>query len=48
MCIQGNKAKFGGRVYRFGDKYGANIDEYGTLSAPSSARAGDGRRAPLI
>merc|ERR1719230_224490 len=31
---QGNKAKFGGRVYRFGDKYGANIDEYAPIFSP--------------
>merc|ERR1711907_237106 len=31
---QGNKAKFGGVVYRFGDKYKGGIDEYSPIFTP--------------
>jgi len=31
---QGNKAKFGGVVYRFGDKYNGNIDEFAPIFTP--------------
>jgi len=39
---QGVKAKYGGVVYRFGDKYGGNIDEYSPIFLPEDrARTGD-------
>ena len=31
---QGNKAKFGGVVYRYGDKYKGNIDEFAPIFTP--------------
>jgi len=33
---QGVKAKYGGVVYRFGDKYGGNIDEFSPIFTPDT------------
>jgi len=33
---QGNKAKYGGVVYRFGSKYGGNVDEYSPIFLPET------------
>lgn len=39
---QGSKAKYGGVVYRFGDKYGGNIDEFSPIFLPENrSRSGD-------
>ena len=33
---QGNKSKFGGKVFRYADKYGGNIDEYAPIFTPET------------
>jgi len=33
---QGSKARYGGVVYRFGDKYGGNIDEFAPIFTPQT------------
>merc|ERR1739847_238468 len=37
---QGKKARLGGRVYQFADKYGGNIDEYSPIWAPETRQPG--------
>merc|ERR1711933_615412 len=37
---QGKKARLGGRVYQFADKYGGNIDEYSPIWTPETRQPG--------
>ena len=37
---QGKKARLGGRVYQFADKYGGNIDEYSPIWTPETRAPG--------
>merc|ERR1711912_52242 len=46
---QGNKAKFGGKVFRFGDKYGGGIDEYAPIFTPEDrSSTGDTYQGGLL
>ena len=46
---QGNKAKYGGRVYRFGEKYGGNVDEYSPIFLPETrSSSGDTYQPGLL
>merc|ERR1712205_162016 len=45
---QGKKARLGGRVYQFADKYGGNIDEYALRLKPPITPAKVRSPAPLV